>query len=182
MYESEVYLKYIVEQIPEEIHKEFVKTYSSIENLSFLHWTEHCTECAMPQCFKTCDLYAPRLDGKCQRFLNGIELIKSESRNEMPDLLKINFKKWAFHFMIWVLIINLISFYLTISYTNLFYEENNTLEVLFYFGVLATILIVLSLIFIVISSIKKEKKNYQYWSVIIGLVVFGILPIVASLF
>lgn len=94
----------------------------------------------------------------------------------------INFKKWAFHFMIWVLIINIISFYLTISYTSIFNEGDNTAEVLFYFGILGTILLLLSLIFIIFSTIKKEKKNYQYWISIVGLVIFGILPILGSLF
>ena len=94
----------------------------------------------------------------------------------------INFKKWAFHFMIWVLIINIISFYLTISYTSIFNEGDNTAEVLFYFGILGTVLLLLSLIFIIFSTIKKEKKNYQYWISIVGLVIFGILPILGSLF
>lgn len=93
----------------------------------------------------------------------------------------INFKKWAFHFMIWILIINVISFYLTVSYTSLFNEFNNTGQILLYLGILATVLLFMSLIFIIISSIKKEKKNYQYWSSIIGLVIFGTLPILASL-
>ena len=94
----------------------------------------------------------------------------------------INFKKWAFHFMIWILIINIISFYLTISYTSIFNEGDNTAQVLFYFGILGTILLLLSLIFIIFSTIKKEQKNYQYWTSIVGLVIFGILPILASLF
>ena len=94
----------------------------------------------------------------------------------------INFKKWAFRFMIWILIINIISFYLTISYTSLFNEGDNTAEVLFYFGILGTVLLLLSLIFIIFSTIKKEKKNYQYWISIVGLVVFGVLPILGSLF
>ena len=73
----------------------------------------------------------------------------------------INFKKWAFHFMIWILIINIISFYLTISYTSIFNEGDNTAQVLFYFGILGTVLLLMSLIFIIFSTIKKEKKNYH---------------------
>ena len=94
----------------------------------------------------------------------------------------INFKKWAFHFMILILIINIISFYMTISYTSLFNEGDNTAEVLFYLGISGTVLLLLSLIFIIFSTIKKEKKNYQYWISIVGIVIFGILPIIGSLF
>ena len=86
----------------------------------------------------------------------------------------VNFKKWSFHFMIWIIIINIISFYLTIGYMNE--------EALLYFGIIATILLVLSLIFIILSSIKKEKKNYQYWISLVGIFIFGVLPIIASFF
>ncbi|MFK5982373.1 MAG: hypothetical protein QM499_05605 [Flavobacteriaceae bacterium] len=94
----------------------------------------------------------------------------------------INFKKWAFRFMVWIIIINIISYYLTISYTNFFNEQANTAETLFYLGIIGTFLLFLSLIFIVLSSINKEKKNYQYWISIVGIFIFGILPIIASAF
>jgi uncharacterized membrane protein len=94
----------------------------------------------------------------------------------------VNFKKWAFHFMIWIIIINIISFYLTISYNSLFNGQDNTGEVLLYFGIIGIILLLLSLVFIILSSIKNEKKNYQYWISVIGVFIFGVLPILASLF
>ncbi|MCH3884896.1 hypothetical protein [Tenacibaculum aquimarinum] len=94
----------------------------------------------------------------------------------------VNFKKWAFHFMIWIIIINIISFYLTISYNSLFNGQDNTGEVLLYFGIIGIILLLLSLVFIILSSIKKEKKNYQYWISVIGVFIFGVLPILASFF
>jgi len=81
----------------------------------------------------------------------------------------INFKQWAFQFMIWILIINVISFYLTISYTSIFNEGDKSLEILSFLGIIGTVLLLLSLIFIILSSIKKEKKNYQYWVSIVGL-------------
>jgi FkbH-like protein len=37
-----------------------------------LHWEEHCVECAAPDCFRTCALYARRPDGNCARFAYGI--------------------------------------------------------------------------------------------------------------
>lgn len=94
----------------------------------------------------------------------------------------INFKKWAFHFMIWIIIVNIISFYLTINYVDLFNEQDNTGEVLFYIGIIGVILLLLCSIFIVLSSINKEEKNYQYWVSIVGIFIFGILPIITSFF
>ena len=93
----------------------------------------------------------------------------------------INFKKWAFHFMIWILIIKVITLYLTSNNTSIFHSGNNTAEAYFYFGILETVLLLLCLIFIIISSIKKEKKNYQYWISIVGLVSIGILPTILFL-
>jgi FkbH-like protein len=48
----------------------------------------------MPACFKTCDFYSPRIDGKCQRFVNGIEKVDVDSSFPI-NLLKIYFKKWG---------------------------------------------------------------------------------------
>lgn len=39
---------------------------------AFLLWGEHCTECAAPDCFASCDLYAARPDERCRRFEYGI--------------------------------------------------------------------------------------------------------------
>lgn len=93
---------------------------------------------------------------------------------------RINFKKWAFHFIIWVFIINIISFYLTVNYVNISGVENNTGLTIFFFAILASILLLLGIIFIIISTIKKEKRNYQFWISVIGVVLFGILPLVSS--
>ena len=93
---------------------------------------------------------------------------------------EISFKKWAFHFIIWILVLNVIIIYLTISLVDFPRLENNTISVLLYLGILANILLFLSIVFIVISSIRNEKKNYQYWVSITGIILFGILPFILS--
>ena len=93
----------------------------------------------------------------------------------------INFKKWAFHFTIWNLIINVITLYLTVTYVNFPGIENNTIETLIYFGLIGLILLFLTIIAIIFSTIKKEKRNYQYWASIVGILIFGILPMLSSL-
>jgi FkbH-like protein len=45
---------------------------NDIAEVSFLVWGEHCTECAAPACYQTCDLYDPRPDSRCRRFKFGI--------------------------------------------------------------------------------------------------------------
>jgi len=72
----------------------FLDSEARIVGFSLLPWEEHCTECAMPACFSSCDLYEARSDGKCRRFKNGIIPIWN-----VPTLqgfaVKIEFKPWA---------------------------------------------------------------------------------------
>ncbi len=44
----------------------------SIASTYCLFWTEHCVECAIPDCYTSCPLYVKRSDGQCARFKNGI--------------------------------------------------------------------------------------------------------------
>ena len=65
-------------------NEELWRTHSSSENIpapskdpeiskaALLLWQEHCVECAIPHCYTTCSLYAPRRDQKCRRFTYGI--------------------------------------------------------------------------------------------------------------
>jgi FkbH-like protein len=44
----------------------------AVRRTLLLQWEDHCLECAVPLCFSSCSLYAPRLDGMCARFIYGI--------------------------------------------------------------------------------------------------------------
>jgi len=92
----------------------------------------------------------------------------------------INFKNWAFRFTVWIIIINLIVFYLTINYVDFPGFDDNTGLRLYYLGIISLILLILSISFIVISSIKKEVKDYKYWVSIAGIFIFGILPLLSN--
>lgn len=65
-----------------------------ISDIYLLHWGEHCVECALPDCYKVCPLYAPRKDNKCARFKYGIY-----SNPQFQGLYQygadISFKRWA---------------------------------------------------------------------------------------
>lgn len=83
-----------LEQIPLRVRSAFAELKGQIIARTVLPWSEHCTECAWPTCYTTCDLYAPREDGKCRRFVDGMVRI------ECPDsvngyLVKIRFKRWG---------------------------------------------------------------------------------------
>jgi hypothetical protein len=53
---------------PEAAYKHF----DNVAQMSLLYWWEHCTECAAPACYRTCDLYEARPDGRCRRFRFGM--------------------------------------------------------------------------------------------------------------
>ncbi len=98
MYEFEVDFKAIaINDVPEDIQSSFQKSateFSCIDAISPLLWEEHCTECAMPSCYKTCEIYEPRKDGKCRRFQHGISKINVKG-SFLNYIVKIDFKQWA---------------------------------------------------------------------------------------
>lgn len=82
------------EEIPKPIAQQFGEMKGKLAGRTLISWAEHCTECAWPTCYTTCDLYTPREDGRCRRFAEGMV------RVECPDavnsyVLKIRFKRWA---------------------------------------------------------------------------------------
>lgn len=72
----------------------FEQKKQSIAAKTILPWSEHCTECAWPTCYTTCDLYEPRKDGKCRRFVDGIVRVDGVD-GVVPYLMKVRFKRWA---------------------------------------------------------------------------------------
>lgn len=95
MYEAEVnYSKEPIGSLPEAIRVKFAEYRDQVIARTTLPWGEHCTECAWPTCYVTCDLYSPRIDGACRQFSDGMVRIDHES-GLSPYLLKIQFKRWA---------------------------------------------------------------------------------------
>lgn len=82
------------EDLSDEIRYQFQEFGESIQGISLMPWEEHCTECAMPKCYETCDLYEPRKDGKCRRFVGGIVPIKNVS-NIQNYIVRVAFKRWG---------------------------------------------------------------------------------------
>lgn len=57
-------------------------------------WEEHCTECAVPECYSICELYSRRRDGGCHRFTGGIRRVPGAGR-PYGDGAKIRFERWG---------------------------------------------------------------------------------------
>ena len=58
-----------------------------------LIFMEHCVECAMPLCYKTCEMFEDRRDYRCRRFDFGQQRISFE--DSQIDGATISFRRWA---------------------------------------------------------------------------------------
>jgi len=67
---------------------------SSIVSTYLLSWTEHCIECAVPDCFALCPLYVRRRDRKCARFKNGI-FPNPNYPGLFPYGAEVEFRRWG---------------------------------------------------------------------------------------
>jgi FkbH-like protein len=66
----------------------------TVAKLSLLSWGEHCTECAAPACYQSCDLYQARPDTRCRRFHFGI--YKNRRFSSVRGYgAEVSFKKWG---------------------------------------------------------------------------------------
>ncbi|RLC99015.1 MAG: hypothetical protein DRI46_10255 [Chloroflexi bacterium] len=95
MFELEVnHERLSAEDIPEDILNHFSAPTDNILAIALIPWEEHCTECAMPLCYETCDLYEPRKDGKCRRFIGGIRPVH-HINGIQNYIVSISFKQWG---------------------------------------------------------------------------------------
>ena len=66
----------------------------AVRSAYLLSWSEHCIECAVPDCYALCPLYVSRRDRKCARFKNGIS-----PNPQYPGLFQfgaeIEFRRWG---------------------------------------------------------------------------------------
>src|ERR1700733_1118988 len=66
----------------------------SVTAAYLLSWTEHCIECAVPDCYALCSLYVQRRDRKCARFKNGI-VPNPQYPGLFPYGAEIEFRRWG---------------------------------------------------------------------------------------
>ena len=81
-------------QVPAEIVERFREARPKLLSRTLLPWSEHCTECVWPTCYTSCDLYSPREDGRCRRFVDGMVRVDCPGAAN-SHLVKIRFKRWG---------------------------------------------------------------------------------------
>lgn len=80
--------------LPVEAVAGFAETRAALARRSAIVWGEHCSECAFPACYSSCQFYTPRSDLHCRRFANGIERV-ALSPAGAPGLSRIRFRRWG---------------------------------------------------------------------------------------
>lgn len=81
-------------EIPAEVAAAFGELAGKVRSRTVLPWSEHCTECVWPTCYRSCELYEPREDLRCRRFIGGMVRIH-HPQSPNAYLLKISFKRWG---------------------------------------------------------------------------------------
>src|SRR5215469_11616077 len=93
MFEFDQYEAQLHPNSPAEPEVPFPR-HADISKLSLLSWGEHCTECAAPACYQSCDLYQARPDTRCRRFRFGIYRNR-KFRSLRGYGAEVAFKKWG---------------------------------------------------------------------------------------
>jgi FkbH-like protein len=94
MFETEVdHVRLTPGALPPEVLAEFRRE-RAFTHLGRIKWEEHCTECAWPACYTSCDLYNPRSDGNCRRTLDGFAPVVGLPVLGAP-VVRVRFKRWG---------------------------------------------------------------------------------------
>lgn len=81
--------------ISQEVEDRFREVRAAIIERSTIVWGEHCSECAFPSCYTSCEFYTPRSDMNCRRFANGIEAVSVVTMPDIKWLSRIQFRRWG---------------------------------------------------------------------------------------
>ncbi len=92
-----------------------------------------------------------------------------------------NYNKWAFHFMIWIFIIFIVEFFMTINFNSLTQDTTRFMTVMVCFELIAFVLFMATVLFLILSSIRIKVRNYQFWIAALGCIGF-IFRFVLSVF
>ncbi|WP_299107219.1 hypothetical protein [uncultured Tenacibaculum sp.] len=93
-----------------------------------------------------------------------------------------NYKRWAFKFLIYLVILNIAVAYVVINFAEGFHEFARFSQNMLIFSVIGTAILIAGIIFTILSIVKKEEKNYQYYISIIGYIFFTVSSIMLPLF
>lgn len=110
---------------------------------------------------------------------------KRNSMEEFKDFeetkKETNFKKWSFKLLVYVIIINLVIAYLVARFMPLIHNVETFNLRLLILGIVANVLWLIGLVLMILSVVKKETKNYQYYFSVLGYPLYIIFTMSSTL-
>ncbi len=90
---------------------------------------------------------------------------------EIDNEKQTNFRKWSFRLFVDLIFVNGLIFY---HVTTSSFPQLLVIQI---FSILSLIFLIGGCVFLMLSIIKKEQKNYQYWVSVVGFPLYLILLI-----
>lgn len=97
--------------------------------------------------------------------------------NEKPT----NYKRWAFKLLMYLVVLNVAVAYLVVNFAEGWHDSVRFNQNMFIFSIIGTVIHFAGVIFTILSIVKKEEKNYQYYISIIGYIFFTVSSIIVPL-
>jgi hypothetical protein len=90
------------------------------------------------------------------------------------------YKKWAFRLFIYVLVMNAVAAYLTVSYVDLFNDGSRFALNMLILNIASTICLIIGIVMIILCIKNKELNDIKTWVATIGLSFFFVVSVILS--
>ena len=92
-----------------------------------------------------------------------------------------NYRSWSFRLLIYVLLLNLVTMYLTIQFIPFVHDGERFYIRMLILSVLAMLLFIAGVILTIFSVRNKEKKDYKYKVSVYGYPIFFLISIIVPI-
>lgn len=90
-----------------------------------------------------------------------------------------NYKRWSFRFLIYYFLVNAVIIYQTINFANGFDDAERFNLFLNLISIIASFILLTGSVLTILSVLKKESKNYQYYLSVIAYPIIIILNVLS---
>ncbi len=91
-----------------------------------------------------------------------------------------NFKSWSFRLLIYLLIINIVVFYMVVNFDDGFDNSEKFNQNLYILSMIGNLILLIGVVLTIFSVVKREEKNYQYYTSVIGYPIIMIISFLMS--
>ncbi|AFL82046.1 hypothetical protein Aeqsu_2591 [Aequorivita sublithincola DSM 14238] len=88
-----------------------------------------------------------------------------------------SYKKWAFRILIFVVLLNILVFYLITDFTGNMSDEGPSITLLTILGFVVNLFFIGGIVLTILSIVKKEEKDYEFILSVAGYSLLILIPI-----